>query len=91
MTDTKSRRHVLRLAAAGAVVATAATALTAKEALAYQGNMDRAIERLQEARSFLRDATPDKGGHKARAIELIDQAIGQTREGIRYAAENFGD
>jgi hypothetical protein len=39
----------------------------------------------------LRRATPDKGGHKAIAIGLIEQAMGEVQAGIDYAAQRFGD
>ncbi len=84
-----SRRNVLRLTAAAAAAAIAS--VSAKEAVAYQGNMERAIGSLQEAMQFLRDATPDKGGHRENAIGLIEQAIAETRAGMAFAAEHFGD
>ncbi|CCB66657.1 conserved protein of unknown function [Hyphomicrobium sp. MC1] len=71
--------------------AAAFASLVTKEAVAYQGNMERAIGSLQEAMQFLRDATSDKGGHREKAMNLIEQAIGETRAGMAYAAEHFGD
>ncbi len=55
--------------------------------LAYgnQSHMDNALPHLQAARVELERATPNKGGHRERAIQLIDQAIQQVREGIRFA------
>jgi hypothetical protein len=29
-------------------------------------------------------ADPNKGGHRDRAIQLVDQAIAETRAGIKY-------
>jgi hypothetical protein len=40
---------------------------------------------------LLRRATPDKGGHRATAVRLIEQAIGEVQAGIAFAAEKFGD
>ena len=34
----------------------------------------------------LAKATPNKGGHRERALGLIDQAIGEVRAGIAFAA-----
>ena len=48
--------------------------------------MDAALALLQSARAELAQATPNKGGHRERALELIDHAIGQVREGIAFAA-----
>ena len=39
----------------------------------------------------LREATPDKGGHRERAIALIQEAMGEVQAGIDYAARKFGD
>ena len=81
-----SRRDLLRLAAIGAAV----TALSSKEAVAYQGNMERALEALHAALNSLRQATPDKGGHRAHAMDLVRQAIWQTQAGIQFANQHFG-
>jgi hypothetical protein len=40
---------------------------------------------LQSARGELAAATPNKGGHRERAMGLIDQAIGEVRAGIAFA------
>jgi hypothetical protein len=77
-TDEASRRNFLRVAAAGAGGA-AMVAASAGDALAYQGNMERALAQLQGALRSLRRATPDKGGHKAIAIGLIEQAMGRCK------------
>ena len=50
-----------------------------------QPHMRAALEHLREARAELRAAAPDKGGHKAEAIRLIDRAITHVREGMEYA------
>ena len=55
-------------------------------AVAYQGNMEAALEQLRGARASLEQATPNKGGHREAAIGLIDQAIVQVKEGIAFAA-----
>ena len=55
-------------------------------ALAAQPHMDAALALLQSARAELAQAAPNKGGHRERALELIDHAIGQVREGIAFAA-----
>ena len=55
--------------------------------LAYgsQPHMDNALNHLQAAGVALEKATPTKGGHRERAIQLVDQAIVQVREGIKFA------
>jgi len=47
--------------------------------------MESAIQHLREARADLQRATPNKGGHRERAIELINQAIAEVEAGERYA------
>lgn len=91
MTDhLNSRRQLLRFAAMGTLAVPAVTVF-AESALAYQGNMEQAIAELRTALHSLREATPDKGGHKAKAVTLIEQAIGEVRAGIDFAARKFGD
>jgi hypothetical protein len=74
---------VKTLAAAGALVISA----TAGYAVAqiYQPHMVNALGDLRAARSELNIATPDKGGHRVAAINLVNQAIDQVHQGIAYA------
>ena len=39
---------------------------------------------LQTAKNQLQRATPDKGGHRVKAISLVNQAIAQVNAGIAY-------
>ena len=55
------------------------------EAQRSQPNMEAAIEHLRAAQDSLEDAASDKGGHRLRALELIQQAIQEAQEGIEYA------
>lgn len=89
-TDNTTRRNFLQIAAVGAGAAALLTTST-NAALAYQGNMERALAELQTALQSLREATPDKGGHKATAVRLIEQAMGEVQAGIDFAARRFGD
>ena len=54
-------------------------------ASAYQGNMEHALAQLFQANEALRQATPNKGGHRERAMDLIQQAIEQVQHGIAFA------
>jgi hypothetical protein len=85
MTSTACRRDFLRVAtaAAGSVLA-----LTASPALAYQGNMERALSALEAALQSLRAATPNKGGHRERAMRLIDHAMGEGPAGVDFAYQH---
>ena len=60
-------------------------------ALGAQPRMDAALALLQNARAELEAAVPNKGGHRKRAIELVDRAIVQVREGIAFAATHFSE
>ncbi|MGJ4905190.1 hypothetical protein ACQR0V_26735 [Bradyrhizobium sp. HKCCYLS2058] len=55
-------------------------------ALGAQPHMTATVTMLQSARAELAQATPNKGGHRERALALIDQAITEVRAGIAFAA-----
>jgi hypothetical protein len=52
---------------------------------ADQPNMQAALGSLQQARSYLVQATPNKGGHRERAINLVNPAINETEAGMAYS------
>lgn len=84
MTDSVTRRDAFASAAAltlGVVTVVAATS----EADANQPNMRNALAALEDARRSLQNAGRNHGGHRARALELTSQAIGEVRAGIRFA------
>jgi hypothetical protein len=54
-------------------------------AIGAQPHMAESIALLQSARGELAAATPNKGGHRERALALIDQAIAQVRAGMAFA------
>ncbi len=87
MSESLSRRQVAMLSAIAAAGMVGATT----SANAYQGNMEQALCSLREALDFLRQATPNKGGHRKRAMQLIRDAIGEVRAGIDFAATHGGD
>jgi len=63
----------------------AGTAIGASIAHANQPYMVSALEILSSARAELVRATANKGGHRERAIEAVDRAIYETRQGIAFA------
>lgn len=77
--------------AVGAVLGVSAVigvqTLLDSRALANQPFMDAALTSLRAARENLVQASPNKGGHRDRAIDLVDRAIEQVKEGIAYAAQ----
>jgi hypothetical protein len=61
--------------------------LIGEAAAAYQSHMHSALDALRTARSELQASTPNKGGHRERAISLVNQAIDETRAGIDFARD----
>ncbi len=76
-----SRRSVRLLALA----AMAGAAFAGGMAVANQPHMQNALSALQTARSELQMAEADKAGHRKHAINLVNQAIEQVRQGIAAA------
>jgi hypothetical protein len=52
---------------------------------ARQPHMQAALSQLQSAREQLQMAEHNKGGHRVKAIDLINQAIQEVRNGMAYA------
>jgi hypothetical protein len=46
--------------------------------------MHSALDHLRAARTALDAATADKGGHRAKALVLTNQAIDQVQAGIKF-------
>jgi hypothetical protein len=44
--------------------------------------MQAALKALKNSRAELQTATPDKAGHRVKAIGLVDQAIAEVQAGI---------
>jgi hypothetical protein len=55
---------------------------------ADQPKMQAALDALKLARRELADASADKGGHRVKAIELVEQAIAQVEKGITFDRKN---
>ena len=49
-----------------------------------QPEMSAALQNLREAQHNLESATHDKGGHRAKAVELVRQAIREVEAGIQF-------
>ena len=80
MKDKLTRRSVLTNVLPAAVVA----AVLPGTASADQPHMDEALEALRKARRELDAATTDKGGHRVKAIRLVNLAIAEVEKGIRF-------
>jgi hypothetical protein len=53
-------------------------------------HMSAAIGHLQQAKTELERAAPNKGGHREKALELVNQAIQQVKEGEQYDEQHPG-
>jgi hypothetical protein len=49
-----------------------------------QPNMRAALTKLRAAHNSLERATPDKGGHRVKAMELTKAAIAEVEAGIKH-------
>jgi len=76
--DFKSRRLKTCLLVAGCL----ATGYLAGHAGAAQQHMQEARKHLEAARGELNRASADKGGHRAKALDLVGQAIDEVRRGM---------
>jgi hypothetical protein len=54
-------------------------------------HMSAAYGHLEQAKSELERAKPNKGGHRERALQLVDQAMQQIREGEKYDLSHPGE
>ena len=91
MFDSKVTRRGLVATAAAGVAAIGLLGASAESANAYHGNMERALGSLHQALGSLRESTANKGGHRARAMELVREAIAETQAGVEFADEHGGD
>jgi hypothetical protein len=52
--------------------------------------MSAALGHLEQAKSELERSSPNKGGHREKAIQLVDEAMQQVREGEAYFDQHKG-
>lgn len=57
-------------------------------AATWQPNMAAAMTSLQSAKASLLAAKSDKGGHRVKALQLIDAAMAEVSAGIAFANRN---
>jgi hypothetical protein len=69
----------------GALVVVFGLIAVANAAPPDQPFMEAARADLQKAKTELNLATRDKGGHRGKAVNLVNQAIGQVNAGIQFA------
>lgn len=73
-----------RALTAGALLLIAGVGFFAGKASADQPHMQAALERLRQAKTELDAADADKGGHRAKALQLVRDAIAQVEKGIEF-------
>lgn len=49
-----------------------------------QPDMESALQALEDAESVLKESAANKGGHRAKALQLIKKAKREVRQGIRF-------
>jgi len=59
-------------------------AFAAGRAWADQPHMRTALKDLEAAKQALETAANDKGGHRVKALEFVNSAIAEVREGIEF-------
>ncbi len=67
-----------------AVVSAAVGGFATQAFAEAQPTMRKALASLEEAKRHLENATADKGGHRVKAMELVNAAIAETRAGIEF-------
>jgi hypothetical protein len=91
MSQSKYTRRGFAAAFVTGAAAIGLLGVSAGNADAYQGDMERTLSALSLALSSLSESTADAGGHRAKAVELIQQAINETQAGIDFADQHAGD
>jgi uncharacterized membrane protein YgcG len=82
ITMTMSRRFTLQRILPALGLGALAAGLAKAE---RQPHMHAALEHLRAAKQSLERADPDKGGHRVKAMELVDAAIRHVEQGIEFA------
>jgi hypothetical protein len=73
-------KKTMMIAVVSAVVGGFATQAFADK----QPMMAKALNNLEDAKRSLEGATADKGGHRVKAIELVNAAIGEVKAGMEF-------
>lgn len=78
---------LLAILTLGVVLGFAASGVSAQRRAAHaqpQPHMRLALDALRTANHHLGEATGDKGGHRLRAIQLVNQAQAEVQRGIEW-------
>jgi hypothetical protein len=69
-------------------VALVSFAFPSRASAQQQPHMQAALDALRLARRELDQASEDKGGHRVKAIGLVNQAIAEVEKGIQFDRRN---
>lgn len=56
----------------------------------HEPHMSASLGHLEKAKAELEKASSDKGGHREKAMQLVDQAMEQVKEGEAYYEQHDG-
>ena len=84
LNQTLSRRSAAKSLLTAAAAGLAAASLVKA---AGQPHMEAALKALQNAANQLEAAEADKAGHRAKAIQLVSQAMNQVQAGIQAGSK----
>jgi hypothetical protein len=71
----------------GVVLTAAVATISAQPERLRHPRIAKAIEALEDARAYMREAPHDFGGHRVEALRATDEAIKQLRLALAYRAE----
>ena len=77
-------RNPWKLTSFALATALAAATLVPSVTADPQPKMRQALDSLRSAERALENATHDKGGHRAKALQLTKQAIDEVQAGIKF-------
>jgi hypothetical protein len=60
------------------------------EMSAHEPHMSAAMGHLEQAKSELERSAPNKGGHREKAIQLVNEAMQQVQQGEAYYEQHKG-
>lgn len=71
----------------GALLGAGVVTISAQPERLRHPRIAKAIEALEDARAYMREAPHDFGGHRVEAMRATDEAIRQLRLALAYRAE----
>ena len=78
------KKRMMLIAVLSALAGGLATSAFAEK----QPHMAKSLALLEDAKKQLENATPDKGGHRVKAIELVTAAIVEVKAGMEFDSKH---